>query len=83
MGIHCCDCVHATMSINDETGQYQGACSRGYTLTNPHEHTAPACYFAPEPEGLVPTIDPFGKEYLRTSNVCGQFTRHEADAAAE
>lgn len=53
---------------------YQGTCSRGYTLENPHasEHGVES-HFASEPEGLVPTIDPFGAEYLRSSNVCERF----------
>lgn len=75
MGFHCSDCVHSSFEINDETGLFQGTCSRGYTLTNPHERTSPEDHFAPTPNGLFPTVDPFGKEYLRTSNVCGQFVR--------
>lgn len=75
MGLHCTDCVFAEFTLNQKTGAYQGSCSRGYTLTNPHESTSPANHFASDPALLVPTIDPFGKEYLRTSNVCERFIR--------
>lgn len=54
---------------------YQGACSRGYTLTNPHaEEQGVERHFAEAPEGLVPTVDPFGDEYLRTSSICERFS---------
>ena len=75
MGLHCADCVYASFSVNEESGLYQGSCSRGYTLTNPHVRTSPEDHFAEAPEGLVPTVDPFGREYLRTSNVCERFLR--------
>lgn len=75
MGFHCSDCVFASFSVHEDSGLYQGACSRGYTLTNPHVRVSPECHFAEAPEGLVPTVDPFGEEYLRTSNVCDQFRR--------
>ena len=43
--------------------------------TNPHVHTSPENHFAAETRELVPTVDPFGEEYLRTSNVCERFLR--------
>lgn len=73
MGLHCSDCAYATFTLHEESGLYQGACSRGYTLTNPHVRTSPEDHFAESPDGLVPTVDPFGAEYLRTSNVCERF----------
>lgn len=80
MGYHCSDCVYASFSIQEGSDLYQGACSRGYTLTNPHVEKSPENHFAESPDQLVPTIDPFGEEYLRTSNVCERFLR-PADAA--
>lgn len=73
MGLHCADCAYASFTYHKESGLYQGSCSRGYTLTNPHVSTSPGDHFAERPEGLVPTVDPFGAEYLRTSNVCERF----------
>ncbi len=73
MGLHCSDCAYASFTYHEDAGMYQGSCSRGYTLTNPHVHTSPEDHFAETPDGLVPTIDPFGAEYLRTSNVCERF----------
>lgn len=75
MGFHCSECVYATMVRNEETGLFQAGCSRGYTLTNPHVHVSPDDHFAKAPEELVPTVDPFGELYLRTSNVCERFLR--------
>lgn len=75
MGFHCVDCVFGTFSVHEESGLYQGACSRGYTLANPHVHTSPEDHFAADASELVPTVDPFGEEYLRTSAVCEQFRR--------
>ena len=73
MGLHCSDCAYATFVRHERTGLYQGSCSRGYTLTNPHVRTSPENHFAERPEELVPTVDPFGAEYLRTSTVCERF----------
>lgn len=75
MGFHCVDCAFSSFTLHEGAGLYQGACSRGYTLTNPHVHTSPEDHFAETPSELVPTIDPFGKEYLRTSSVCERFCR--------
>ena len=73
MGLHCADCAYASFTYHKESGLYQGSCSRGYTLTNPHVSTSPENHFAERPDCLVPTVDPFGEEYLRTSNVCERF----------
>ena len=73
MGFHCTDCVFSEFKINDKNGFYQGSCSRGYTLTDPHVAESPQNHFAADPARLVPTVDPFGKEYLRKSNVCERF----------
>lgn len=79
MGFHCTDCLYSAFALNEESGLYQGACSRGYTLANPHVHVSPESHFAERPEDLVPAVDPYGAEYLRTSNVCGEFRRpHDA-----
>lgn len=75
MGFHCSDCVYATFTYLEEAGMYQGSCSRGYTLTNAHLHGGLESHFGSAPKDLVPTVDPFGKEYLRTSNVCERFLR--------
>jgi hypothetical protein len=32
-------------------------------------------FFANNPDDLVPVVDPYGKEYLRRSNVCDHFLR--------
>ena len=63
MGLHCADCVYSSFSLNEEAGLYQGSCSRGYTLANPHADGLEG-HFAERPEELVPTVDPFGNEYL-------------------
>lgn len=74
MGLHCSDCAFSSFSVQEGSGLYQGSCSRGYTLTNPHvTGTGADAHFAESPEGLVPTVDPFGVEYLRSSNVCERF----------
>lgn len=75
MGFHCADCLYASFARNEESGLYQGTCSRGYTLTNPHVAASPENHFAASPGELVPTVDPFGGEYLRSSNVCDEFRR--------
>ena len=75
MGFRCADCVFSSFTYHERSGLYQGACSRGYTLTDPHVHTSPEDHFAADPRDLVPTIDPFGEEYLRTSYVCERFER--------
>ena len=36
MSLHCADCVYASFAFHEEAGLYQGSCSRGYTLANPH-----------------------------------------------
>lgn len=74
-GLHCSDCIFGKFSLNDEWGKYQGSCSRGYTLADPHVHRTPDMYFAEKPSDLVPVVDPFGREYLRTDNICKQFLR--------
>ena len=81
MGFHCEDCVFGSFVLHESSGLYQGSCSRGYTLTNPHVHQSPEDHFAESPRDLVPTVDPFGEEYLRTSNVCERFCRPQ-DAKA-
>ncbi len=81
-GLHCTDCVYGEFSYNEEWGKYQGSCSRGYRLCDPHETQDPHRFFSEKPEGLVPTIDPFGKEYLRDDNVCPQFV-HSADGTVD
>lgn len=73
MGFHCTDCVFSEFTKSEKNGTYQGFCSRGYTLTDPHVRESPANHFADDPSRLVPTIDPFGKEYLRKSNICERF----------
>ena len=74
-GLHCSDCIFGEFSFNEEWGKYQGQCSRGYVLGDPHEHRKPDMFFAERPNQLVPLIDPFGREYLRTDNICKQFLR--------
>lgn len=78
MGFHCTDCVYSEFLLNRHTGRYQGQCSRGYTLCDPKVRTQPQNRFAEKPEQLVPVIDPFGNEYLRTSNVCERFLKRDA-----
>ena len=41
MGRHCTDCVFGTFTLSEKTGKYQGACSRGYTLTDPKVTRSP------------------------------------------
>ena len=41
MGRHCTDCVFGTFALSEKTGKYQGACSRGYTLTDPKVTRSP------------------------------------------
>ncbi|OFK23399.1 hypothetical protein [Olsenella sp. HMSC062G07] len=72
-GLRCADCVFAQFVVNEMNGMYQGICSRGYTLADPHVRTSPDCYFVEDPRLLVPVIDPFGKEFLRTKNICERF----------
>ena len=72
-GLHCSDCVFAEFSLNERTGMYQGTCSRGFTLADPRVHHEPEMYFAAREDGLVPVRDPFGREYLRTKNICDRF----------
>lgn len=85
MGRHCTDCVFGTFALSEKTGKYQGACSRGYTLTDPKVTRSPDNRLADDPSSLVPTVDPLGKDYLRTSNVCEHFTSPNAviDASSE
>ena len=75
MGFHCTDCIFASFARNKKSGKFRGSCSRGFTLTDPHVHTSPDDHFSEDPRNLVPTVDPFGEEYLRTSNVCERFIR--------
>lgn len=83
MGFHCTDCIFASFARNKKSGKYRGACSRGFTLTDPHVHTSPDDHFSEDPRNLVPTVDPFGEEYLRTSNVCDRFHPSEEAQAHE
>lgn len=71
-GLHCSDCIFSEFNQNEQTKRYAGSCSRGYTLENPHAQGDDA-HWADSPDQLVPTINPYGEEYLRTSNVCGEF----------
>lgn len=80
MGFHCSDCVFGSFTYHEDIEKYQGACSRGYTLTDPHVRTMPENRFSEGADAFVPTIDPFGREYLRISNVCEHFLRPQ-DAA--
>ena len=74
-GFHCTECIYGSFAINKETGMYQGSCSRGYTLAVPHVYKEPDMFFANNPDDLVPVVDPYGKQYLRRSNVCDHFLR--------
>lgn len=74
-GLHCTDCIFGTFSQHPTTKLWQGSCSKGYTLTNPRVTTTPEKNFAKVPSILVPTVDPYGKRYLREDNVCKQFMR--------
>ncbi|EFL44276.1 hypothetical protein HMPREF9248_0878 [Fannyhessea vaginae PB189-T1-4] len=78
-GFSCSDCVFCNCMRNKKSGLYQATCTKGYTLGNPHIDAGTDAYFALTPSGLVPKVDPFGNEYLRTDNVCHQFQR-AADA---
>lgn len=86
-GFHCTDCIYSSFSMNEHSNRYQGACSRGYTLAVPHVYKKPDMFFADDPRDLVPVVNPYGKEYLRTSNVCRDFTtpvdKKRADAKAK
>ena len=75
MGLHCTDCLYGSFSFNEEYGKYQGSCSRGYTLADPHLTKDPERRFADHPSKLVPVVDPYGAEYLRTDNICKRFVR--------
>ena len=83
MGFHCTDCIFASFARNKKSGKFRGSCSRGFTLTDPHVHTSPDDHFSEDPRNLVPTVDPFGEEYLRTSNVCDRFHPSEEVRAHE
>lgn len=72
---HCTDCIFSSFSFNEKAHKYQGACSRGYSLADPHIHRKPDMFFADRTSALVPVIDPYGREYLRTKNICDQFVR--------
>ncbi len=74
MSYHCTDCIFSKFEKCDKNNEYQGSCSRGYTLTDPFLSESPANHFAADPEELVPTTDPFGKEYLRKASVCERFS---------
>lgn len=75
MARHCSDCIYSYVQFDTKTQRWQASCSRGYSLTNPKvkAHTSER-FFALRKEDLVPTIDPFGKEYLRSSNVCEHYS---------
>ncbi len=79
-GLRCADCVFSEFTVNEATGRYQGTCSRGYTLADPHVRAKPDMFFVEKPDQVVPVIDPFGAEYLRTSNVCDQFSKRTGEA---
>ena len=85
MGRHCTDCVFGTFALSEKTGKYQGACSRGYTLTDPKVTRSPDNRLVDDPSSLVPTVDPLGKDDLRTSHGCAHWTRANAgvDASSE
>ena len=74
-GFHCSECIFSSFTTNEETGMFQGSCSRGFTLAVPHVYKEPDMFFANSIDELVPVIDPFGNEYLRRSNVCDHCLR--------
>lgn len=74
-GFRCTDCIFSSFSFNEKAHKYQGACSRGYTLADPHVRRKPDMFFADRTSALVPVVDPYGREYLRTKNICDQFVR--------
>ena len=63
--------------LNEESGMFVGTCSRAYTLADPHVHVSPDRFFAKNPRALVPVTDPYGREYLRTRNICTRFAPRE------
>ena len=75
MGFHCTDCLYSAFALNEESGLYQGAGRRGATRAHPHRPGSPARHIAERPADRGPAVDPYGAEYLRTSNVCGEFRR--------
>ena len=76
-GLRCADCAFSEFVLNEESGMFVGTCSRGYTLADPHVHVSPDRFFAKNPRALVPVTDPYGREYLRTRNICTRFTPRE------
>ena len=74
-GLHCSDCEFCSFCFNDTVGMYQAACARGYTLADPHIHHDIEQHFAKSVDAFVPLVDPFGREYLRKTNVCDEFVR--------
>ena len=76
-GLRCADCAFSEFVLNEESGMFEGACARGYTLADPHVHVSPDRFFAKNPRALVPVTDPYGREYLRTRNICTRFAPRE------
>ena len=76
-GLRCADCAFSEFVLNEESGMFVGTCSRGYTLADPHVHVSPDRFFAKNPRALVPVTDPYGREYLRTRNICTRFAPRE------
>jgi len=71
--LHCTDCIYGSFEQNPKTGRWRGTCERRYTLADPHVYPDPGGYFADDPTKLVPMVDPWGKEYLRTSDICNRY----------
>ena len=76
-GLRCADCAFSEFILNEESGKFEGTCSRGYTLADPHVHVSPDRFFAKNPRALGPVTDPYGREYLRTRNICTRFAPRE------
>ena len=83
--LHCTDCEFAQFEQNAETGRWRGSCKRGYTLANPDpDATGPDHFFVEDRDLLVPVIDPRGREYLRTKDICdGYIHLSEVDRAKD
>ena len=73
-GLHCSDCAFSSFKFNEDAQMY---CSRGYLLADPHIHELFAMHFAKSPEDFVPVKDPFNREYLRKSYICGEFIKRK------
>ena len=76
-GLHCSDCAFSSFKFNEDAQMYQAYCSRGYLLADPHIHEHFAMHFAKSPEDFVPVKDPFNREYLRKSYICGEFIKRK------